>query len=356
MLELKNDIMNFSFPAVHQDAKISINFQRTLRIPDDDKTYPLPPGLGAFPVRQVDDFKDRVPAEWVHHGGVMLPMYQSEALWIRFDSGYVRHQGQYPFAIKVAAGKVSALTGEAWTSGLTPKDYCVAPPQRWLDGYCIEKGVIRQFVAAPLGSGFTAEEQITGEATWGGIQIEVFPMRAEVFNRRFPYKPPPPFNPRSRSIMPAGLGSKGILRASNSMDSIAEASAVRSMGLAAGGKMQQQVHEDPYDINDWDLQNSIRCFVHLANSMTWKAVTRQDPPYPPLTAQDYTRQGLPWFNHYVDDWKTLAGTGKLKGLKTLLEVGLQKGVQVLPENESVQVSSDKVVQLGNKDAVRSGNW
>ncbi|MEP7292304.1 MAG: hypothetical protein ABI835_11000, partial [Chloroflexota bacterium] len=46
----------------------SLNFQRTLRIPDDGKTYPLPPGLGNFPVRKVADYKERVPAEWVEHG------------------------------------------------------------------------------------------------------------------------------------------------------------------------------------------------------------------------------------------------------------------------------------------------
>ena len=38
----------------------SINFQRTLRIPDDDKTYPLPPGLGKFPIEKVQDYFDQV--------------------------------------------------------------------------------------------------------------------------------------------------------------------------------------------------------------------------------------------------------------------------------------------------------
>ncbi len=31
----------------------AVSFQRTLRIPDDGKTYPLPPDLGVFPVRRV---------------------------------------------------------------------------------------------------------------------------------------------------------------------------------------------------------------------------------------------------------------------------------------------------------------
>ena len=48
MIELKDDRLAFSFPDVHPHAKLDITFQRTLRIPDDDKTYPLPPGLGAL--------------------------------------------------------------------------------------------------------------------------------------------------------------------------------------------------------------------------------------------------------------------------------------------------------------------
>ena len=45
MIELKNDSMVFTFPEVHPDAKLTIDFQRTLRIPDDGKDYPLRPPL-----------------------------------------------------------------------------------------------------------------------------------------------------------------------------------------------------------------------------------------------------------------------------------------------------------------------
>jgi hypothetical protein len=61
MIELKNDRLVFTFPETHPEAKLSIEFQRTLRIPDDDKSYPLPPGLGAFPLRHVDDYAADVP-------------------------------------------------------------------------------------------------------------------------------------------------------------------------------------------------------------------------------------------------------------------------------------------------------
>ena len=122
MIELKNDTLEFSFPEVHSDAVLRIDFQRTLRIPDDDRDYPLPPGLGRFPLRHVDDFAARVPAAWKSHGGVMLPMYQSEAMWLDFTS-----PRDYPFAVKVATGKVNAVTGEEWRDGLH------RDPQYWKD-------------------------------------------------------------------------------------------------------------------------------------------------------------------------------------------------------------------------------
>src|SRR5262245_45320668 len=171
---LENDSLVFA-SEVHPDARMRIVFQRTLRIPDNDRDYPLPPGLGAFPLRHVDDFAQRLPASWVKRGGVMLPMYQAEAMWLAFNAN------GYPFALKIAAGKINAVTGDRWSLGLNrdPQDYAVVPVQPWLDGYAIEKGVVRQFVAMPLGQGYTAEEQITGTAEWGGLQIVAYPMKKQ---------------------------------------------------------------------------------------------------------------------------------------------------------------------------------
>ena len=67
---------------------------------------------------------------------------------------------------------MDAVTGSSWTQGLHqhPQDYLVIPEQPWLDGYCVEKGMIRQFVAMLLGADYSAEEQITGQADVGGLQ------------------------------------------------------------------------------------------------------------------------------------------------------------------------------------------
>lgn len=40
---------------------LRISFQRTLRIPDDGRAYPLPPGLGMFPIVRAVDCLHRLP-------------------------------------------------------------------------------------------------------------------------------------------------------------------------------------------------------------------------------------------------------------------------------------------------------
>ena len=339
MIELKNDTLHFSFPDVHKGARLAVDFQRTLRIPDDGSDYSLPPGLGSFPIRHVDDFAERVPPKWIAHGGVMLPMYQAEAMWLNFSPGYLGdHDTEYPFAIKIATGKTNAVSGGDWSAGLNrdPQDYVVAPEQPWLDGYCVEKGIIRQFVAMPLGAGYTAEEQLTGDAKHGGLQISVFPMKREVFERRFPKM--------TRKM-----------RAMRLDECLAPCMSGPDMGLAPGGRMRQEIYDDPFDVNDWDLENSSRCFVHIANSMIWRAIAGENPPTTPPTAKEYTRAGLPWFDYYDGDAKALAGAKKLGGMTSISELGKEKGGVPLPENESV--TPEKIVLLRKnmkKGQVREG--
>jgi hypothetical protein len=343
MIELKHDSLMFSFPEVHSKAHLTIDFQRTLRIPDDGKDYPLPPGLGQFPIKHVDDYSEKVPSLWIQHGGVMLPMFQSEALWLNFNSKFLWDRDtSYPFAIKVATGKINAVTGNNWSDGLKRRqqDYMVSTEQPWLDGYCIEKGFIRQFVAMPLGSGYSAEEQITGEAEHGGIQIVVYPMKQEIFEKRFPK--------REREYEHLNM-----IRESASLMSMKVGAA--DMGLAPGGRMRQEIYKDPFRLSDWDMNQKSRCFVHLANSMVWRAITGDAPPSVPFTSKEYTDHGLPWFDYYSDNSIAVEGAEKLKGLKSIVEMGKEKGDNPLPENESV--SPDKIVELRKglkKGQVREG--
>jgi hypothetical protein len=47
MIELRNDALVFSFPEVHPHAVLEVEFQRTLRIPDDDSATRSRRGWGA---------------------------------------------------------------------------------------------------------------------------------------------------------------------------------------------------------------------------------------------------------------------------------------------------------------------
>ena len=89
---------------------VTVNFQRTLRIPETG-LHPLPPGLGRFPLRRVEDYPDTAPAEWLARGGVMLPIYQREAMWLSFDASE-------PAALQVGVGKVCAVSGLPWIEHL----------------------------------------------------------------------------------------------------------------------------------------------------------------------------------------------------------------------------------------------
>jgi hypothetical protein len=363
MLELKNNSLVFSFPEVHPEAKITIEFQRTLRIPDDGRDYPLPPGIGRFPMEHLDDHTARVPDTWLSRGGVMLPMYQAEAMWLNFNP----HQAQgrasaYPFAIKVAAGKINAASGEPWTDELTekkkkgekwfersektPSDYLVAPKQPWLDGYSVATGKIRQFVAMPLGSGYSAEEQITGQAEFGGVQLIVYPMRGEIYEKKFPKNPlpPPPARARCASAPVAGdltLGANtfGI-----------------TMGLGAGGSMKQEIYDDPFDFEDWDHSTSSRSFVHLTNSMMWRALTGKEAPHIAPTATEYENAGLPWFDYYDESGAVSQGSGILNKLKSIVGLSKEKGDVAVCENQPVDPQTVVEIKAKTNDEVRDGQF
>jgi hypothetical protein len=195
----------------------------------------------------------------------------------------------------------------------------------------------------PLGSGYSAEEQLTGEAVHGGIQIVVYPMKRKVFEKRFPKQEGLRLTlaqPMSTLEMASDFVIAGI-----------------DMGLAPGGRMRQEIYDDPFDIDDWETKHKSRCFVHLANSLVWRAITGDDPPTVPFTAKEYTRYGLPWFEYYSDNSTALKGAKKLKKLKSVTEKGKEKGDVPLPENESVNPKNIKKLRKNlNKDQVREGKF
>jgi hypothetical protein len=223
----------------------------------------------------------------------------------------------------------------------------VVPEQPWLDGFCIAKDVIRQFVAMPLGSGYSVEEQITGKPEHGGLQIIVYPMKRESYEliRRQretrlqddrAVEASQTFDASQKRLYAPALRSKSIV--------------VNAMGLAAGGRMKQQIYADPYGLDSWDQSVWSRCFVTLANAIQWCEITGEAPPTKPPTAEDYTKAGLPWFDYYAADLETLAGAPTLTLVKSVAEMAAEKGEQWESEQMVLfgpdGVNPGKVINLG----------
>jgi hypothetical protein len=316
---------------------VRVRFQRTLRLPETG-THPLPPGLGDFPVRRVEDYPQTASEEMRARGGVMLPVYLREAMWMHFGGS------TEPAALQVGVGKVCAVSGKPWSGTLArdPQNYLVLPRQPWLDGINSGKGTVRQFVAVPLGLGATVEGQVTGEEVFGGVQLQSFPLndeqlalwrkeerrRAEretaiglvggggLFAGTGPVPMPPPGAapvppPSSGFTAPAPGGGPlppgapyGAAPPAAAPMFGAPAAAPRAqaaMGLGVGGSMRQEVYQDTWPRGSWAGTPAGRIFVHLVTPPEWRRITGEAPPPSPVDRAAYTRAGLPWFEYYDDE-------------------------------------------------------
>lgn len=309
---------------IHIGNHFSVSFMRTLRIPDDGKEYPLPPALDTFPIHRVADYADRVPPDWRERGGFFIPLYQREALWLSFH-GHDWH----PVAARVGIGKVDALTGERWHARLSgkPQNYVVVPLQPWLDGINSGKDTVRQFVAMPLGQGYTVEAQITGEEVFGGLQLRVHDAKPG----RFPEEDP---NPRRWGM---------------AMHAMATDSANPAMGLGAGGTMRQAIYPDPHGVRTWDPGNFGEIFVHVVNSAHYQQITGQLPPTSPVDAKTYTEHGYPWFDLYDEPLGDISPSDALAGVKSVSTIDQEKGVSAQSGDESFAIPDKQVRKLDLRD-------
>lgn len=312
---------------------VRVTFQRTLRIPETG-LHPLPPGLGRFPLRRVEDYPDTAPAEWLARGGIMLPIYQREAMWLSFDS-------DQPTALQVGVGKVCAVSGLPWIERLIgdPQNYVALPRQPWLDGINAGEGFIRQFVAVPLGSGATVEGQVTGEETHGGVQLRAVGLTAEALEKW-------------RAEQAAAEESTDVGDCYDGPLMCAPPAADGAMGLGAGGRMRQEVYADSRPLTDYDETGALRVFVHLCSAAQWTAITGEVPPPTPVDRDAYVEAGLPWFDYYDADARDLAASEVLSRVKS---VGEKLDID---DDPFVPVKPGTVIPIGgaSADTVSDGTW
>ncbi|MFX1253971.1 MAG: hypothetical protein ACFFCZ_20330 [Promethearchaeota archaeon] len=306
---------------------LGITFHRTLRIPDDKNTYALPPSMGFFPIHKTLDFIDTIPENWKKENGFFIPMYQREAMWIGFS--------QNLSAVQIGIGKINAISGTSWDDKLNknPQNYLVAPyPQRWIDGIKTESGAIRQFIAMPLGDGYTVEGQVTGKEEFGGIQIAVFrslnrPIKKhlksgygdniKIFNCSY-----------SGELEENTWSGKSVIRSAGSatFDSVkydsgvAKGKKASEMGLGAGGKMYQKIYPDPHGLDFWDLDSKQTAWFYICNIPLFQKITGLPAPECPIDASHYTAVGYPWFDLYDENYSDVEPTDTLKKVESVSEL------------------------------------
>ena len=335
---------------------VRVRFIRTLRLPESG-THRLPPGLGEFPVRRVEDHLSAVPPQMRERGGVMLPVYLREAMWLSFAGS------SEPAALQVGVGKVCAVSGEPWRGTLarTPQNYVVLPRQPWLDGINSGKGTVRQFVAVPLGMGATVEGQVTGEETWGGVQLQAFGLSAAALDA---WREEVRARAERATAGPWAAGAAAAPMAFGAAPPPAPAAPARpggapraraaSMGLGVGGSMRQEVYRDDRSPADWSEEPSGRVFVHLVTPPEWRRITGEEAPPSPVDRAAYTRAGLPWYDYYDENAADLAPAGPLTGVRP---VGDWLGDDHTPWEPPVP---GQIVPLGDAPkpgkAVVDGDW
>jgi hypothetical protein len=192
----------------------------------------------------------------------------------------------------------------------------VLPNQPWLDGFSVEKGVVRQFVATTLGQGYTVEEQLTGKAEWGGLQIVAMPLTEHAYER---YK-----------------AEQAKEREEFSGEKVLYHMSLEPKGMAAGGKIKQKIYKDPFPKGSWDLDAAQRVYVSIFDASNWAAITGEQPPNPPPTAKDYAKAGLPWFTHYGTYQPAVGGNSILAGVASLAAMFKKNTGETLPASGDVK--------------------
>lgn len=328
---------------VHNDriaiGNIKISLQRTLRIPDDNKNYPLPPSMGTFPLRKVADYKDKVPSLWeTHESAFFIPIYQREALWISFEGLNWR-----PNALQVIAGGINAVSGKPDKNNPSldknEQNFVLVPTQPWLDGWNNDDDKVRQFVAMPLGEGYTAEEQMLGTTDEGTIRFRVFDPHDDVFTE-------PEYQLPTYGSYSSFSGAQYQLRSSAASYALAEETEIAGaigMGLGSGGKINQEIYKPEHDFSVWNLEKSKEVVVYLVNSLAWYDITGEPMPKTTVSAEAYNNAGFPFFDYYKEDGVALPGSAALDNLKTTKEIDEEKGLSPQQNDNSIKVA--KTVRL-----------
>ncbi|KAL8825733.1 MAG: hypothetical protein Q9191_004236, partial [Dirinaria sp. TL-2023a] len=353
---------------------LKITFQRTLRMPDDNRLHQLPASLGQFSLFNVEEYSERLPPSIVEKAGLFFAMWQREAMWLNFSArkGKSSNKSTDKYALRIYVGQINAVSGmprnkkpSIISDQKSKQDYVVAPLQKWIDGICVAPGIVRQFVAMPW--------QKSGEEKFGGLQIEVIPrytsglkiwFRASnpqfipinfhksldeyttpAFNNlkvgeklRVHPTPPtkkvpkrvsdivadlPPLEVHFRAIYPERESRSEYIESHRKSTRTFEAKVhscseplepyggpssghqlqtaniqttdLKAMGLAAGGKLIQDIVKDSGPVQCWNMKQRRIINIHILDPKSCEQVTHVVPQPPPMDTKAYTDAGLPFY-------------------------------------------------------------
>lgn len=354
-----------TFDEIIVGVHAKISFNRTLRIPEDGKTYPLPAGMGRLPIHRVEDYADKVPESWLKEGGYFIPLYQSEALFLEFNG-----PKWHPSIAKVCVGKINAISGDFYSEKLSShkQDYVVIPDQHWLDGINSGNGVVRQFVAMPLGKGYTIEAQISDEEIHGGFQLLIF----DAVVGQFPDRDPvidklieklkkarllslhdDHFLNYEEEELYCSLFGKGVETSPGGPSVLFQMAEDEPMGIAAGGNIEQMIIADSYGIDSWDKNRTQALTIHLVNSLSYKNITGKNPPPSPITKVEYENSGIPWFSFYDENVPKVAGASLFKRILGVSEIANRRGEAAGDSKRAMNISPDKIRKIRTPDAAEA---
>lgn len=367
-MKLKNNCVVFN-------NGFTVTLHRTVRLPEDGNSHSLPPSMGSFPMKMIEDYKDKVPQVWKEHSGVFIPMFEREAMWLGFSGP--------TSAIKVATGKINAVSGGTWkqelqapvsmVDGKDPEqDYMVSPhPQPWLDGFNIGGGQIRQFVGMQMGKGYTVEAQVSGKEDIGGIQVLVVPSKpgkiptqtsgtrglsystnysagpenfesSICLNDSSAFAPACAAVPYQETKTSYSINANSVSRSASSKKSFTKASEI---GLAQGARLEQKVYADPYGVDAWDQEKSERLFIHIINAELWEKITGEKCPNSPVSASEY--KGA--YFTYENGNKDLKGSGTLANVKPISQKDKEHGFEDQQDDSLLEESkTNPVINLKSK--------
>ncbi|KAF3067219.1 Polyubiquitin [Daldinia childiae] len=104
-----------------------------------------------------------------------------------------------------------------------------------------------------------------------------------------------------------------------------------SMGVAAGGKIEQSIEMDIEPDSRWLKHMTMTIPVQILNSASFRSVTGRSPPPSPVTAATYAAQGLPFFD-LPEEPSVIVGD--FDAVKSVNEVDRSRGI-AMASDESI---------------------